>query len=162
MNRFVRKLRKQSQWNRTRQVVTQNSVLVTREEQTIVEQPANGEDTIAMSPIRTAPTARIADGKDVSFGTVPIPTLPFAHTAEPSMDQLAIRTKLKSVAEQSADEAALSRLAYDLSLSLPLILTMVSVPTHCTATLLTSGPVCPVSCNQLCRLSGAQDILVCH
>ena len=124
---FVRKLRKQSRWNRTRQILTQNSVMVTTEQRTIVEQPENGEDTIAMSPVRGIPSTRIADGKDnVTFGTTPVHTLPFAQSTDQTALSQATQAKLKSAKEQTADEAALTRLAYDLSLSLPCILFMVS------------------------------------
>lgn len=123
---FVRKLRKQSIWNRTRQVVTQNSVLVTTEQRTIVEQPATGEDTIAMSPIRAVPVARIGEGREpATFDVVPLPSLPFSQSVPTTGTQTA-QTRLKSVGEQTADEAALTRLAYDLSLSLPCIVIMVS------------------------------------
>ena len=97
---FVSKLRRQAQWNRTRGIVstgTGPSILVQQERTVHVEGASSFPD----------PPAPVVQ---------PAPALTFGGTFKTG--------KMRSAADQTEAEAALKRLAYDLTISLPFVMLM--------------------------------------
>ena len=99
----------ESKWNRAQRNITQASVLVTREQQTIVEVDGPGAE-----PFSSSPTPPLASTH------LKAPEGYFAR-AMPFSSAVKKQSHDRDVTE-SAEHAALTRLAYNLSLSLPLIL----------------------------------------
>lgn len=107
----------ESRWNRTRNTLANTSVFVTREQRTIVQEPQAGEQGVPMSPIRSSANPQ---AQTITFNEPSQPAV-FGQTVNPREPA---STRLRTAASEDAEHAALTRLAYDLSLSLPIILFM--------------------------------------
>lgn len=114
----------ESRWNRTLTTVPGGtSVFVTREQRTVVEEPEAGE----MDPV-ALPSSRSALPSNSGMASEPKnPAIAFESSttfAAPGQTQTHANTRLRSAASENAEHAALTRLAYDLTMSLPLIIFM--------------------------------------
>lgn len=99
----------ESKWNRAQRNITQASVFVTREQQTIVEVDGPGAEPFSSSPTPPIPSTHLK------------PPEGYFARAMPFSSAVKKQSHDRDVTE-SAEHAALTRLAYNLSLSLPLIL----------------------------------------